>query len=170
MQSGAVRLTRRSSAAHSRAQASWFSQSEAASRAHEAAASAYREVPSALRRHPEHVGASPSHEVLPDTPQALRLARLALAGLRAVARFRLPAPTLQPGRNRQRVAHHHPLRVRHVRRTPAHPVRTVGRIPEPVREAITRRNSRVELQYGKSGKRPPTVDDLYDPSLLPETS
>ncbi|MFF1263520.1 MULTISPECIES: hypothetical protein [unclassified Streptomyces] len=56
------------------------------------------------------MGVSPSYGVLPDTPQALRLARLALAGLRAMARFRLPAPTLQPGRNRQRVAHHHPLR------------------------------------------------------------
>ncbi|GAA1282154.1 hypothetical protein GCM10009646_81820 [Streptomyces aureus] len=113
-----------------------------------------------MRRHPAHVGVSPSYEILPDTPQALRLARLALAELPAVARFRLPAPALQPGRNRPRVAHHHPLRVRHVRRTPAHPVRTVGRIPEPVREAVTRQNSRVELQYGKSGKRLPTVDDL----------
>jgi hypothetical protein len=96
LQSGAVRSTRRSSAPHSRAQASWFSQSEAASRAHEAAVAAYREVPSALRRHPAHVGVSPSYEVLPDTPQALRLARLAPAGLRAVARFRLPAPTELP--------------------------------------------------------------------------
>jgi hypothetical protein len=53
-------------------------------------------VPSALRRHPAHVGVSPGYEVLPDTPQALRLARLAPAGLRAVARFRLPAPTELP--------------------------------------------------------------------------
>jgi hypothetical protein len=92
LQSGAVRSTRRSSTPHSRAPASWFSQSEAVSRAHEAAAAAYREASTALRRHPAHVSVSPSYEVLPDTPQALRLAGLALAGLRAVARFRLPAP------------------------------------------------------------------------------
>jgi hypothetical protein len=44
---------------------------------------------------------------------------------------------------------HSPLRIRHVRRIPTRPVRAVGRVPEPMREAIALRHARV----GRNGHR-----------------
>ncbi len=56
----------------------------------------------------------------------------------------LSALPLQPGRHRQQRPHSRPLRVRHIRRVPAHPVRMISRVPVHVRETITRSGSRVE--------------------------
>lgn len=58
-------------------------------------------------------------------------------------RPRLPASAVHPRRDRHRVPHDRPLRVRHVRGIPTLAVRMVTRVPEPVREAITRSCTRV---------------------------
>lgn len=54
------------------------------------------------------------------------------------------APPLKPGRHRWQWPNGRPLRIRHVRRIPAHPNGMVGRVAVHVREAITRWSSRVE--------------------------
>lgn len=59
--------------------------------------------------------------------------------------FRLPASALEPGRHRQQRPHGRPLRVRHVRRIPAHPIEVIGRVAVHVREAIARNGRRVEV-------------------------
>ncbi|MFD6169891.1 hypothetical protein [Streptomyces coeruleorubidus] len=55
------------------------------------------------------------------------------------------APPLKPGRHRQQRPDLRPLRVRHIRRIPAHPIRMIGRVAVHVREAIARHGRRVEV-------------------------
>lgn len=60
-------------------------------------------------------------------------------------RLRLPSPAPHPARHRQERPDHGPLRIRHVRGIPPNTLRMIGRVPEPVSDAITRRSNRVEL-------------------------
>lgn len=60
-------------------------------------------------------------------------------GDRAAPRY--PRPDHKP---RQQRPDHGPLRARHVRGIPPNTLRAIGRIPEPVSDAITRRSGRVD--------------------------
>ncbi|GAA5703664.1 hypothetical protein Save01_04487 [Streptomyces avermitilis] len=55
------------------------------------------------------------------------------------------APAPQSGRHRQQRPDGCPLRVRHVRRIPAHPIGMIGRVAVHVRETIARHSGRVEV-------------------------
>ncbi|KPI17130.1 hypothetical protein OK006_10569 [Actinobacteria bacterium OK006] len=78
-------------------------------------------------------------------PVLSRYTRTLDGGRPVAVRLRLPAPAAQPAGHRQQRPDHGPLRVHHVRGIPPNTFRVIGRVSEPVSDAITRRCSRVEL-------------------------
>ena len=60
--------------------------------------------------------------------------------------LRPAAPAVHPRRRGKGPPHHPPLAIRHVRAVPLPAVRVIGRVPEPVGEAVTRAGGRAGLR------------------------